>query len=120
MRKKPPTHDAKGRPLRRDGKRRKPNTFTHTEARYRWMKKFWEPVKSKLRLYLQANPGAQTRMARAIGISDSQLHRYSCPVCEHDQEASFSIGMAIVLYIEKETRSPIREMQIRKPRMPFK
>ena len=73
---------------------------TITEARLRLRANGWERVKSLLRTHLQSCPkGEQHRMAEEIGIADSQLHRFACEACNHDQEPSFSVGIAILLYI---------------------
>lgn len=73
---------------------------TITESRLHWRTLTWDKVKLLLQHHLKISPkGEQLNMARALGIESSQIHRYSCPVCEHDQEPSFSVGMAIFAYI---------------------
>jgi hypothetical protein len=89
-------------PLTRSGKPRRGNKATITEARLRMRHQGWDRVKHLLRSYLRDSPqGEQRRMAQTIGIADSQLHRFSCETCEHDQEPSFTIGLAILLYISQ-------------------
>lgn len=74
----------------------------YTHSRMLWHIYFWRKLQRRLRHHLNISPkGEQTRMARAIGISDAQLHRLrdKCG-CDHTQEPNFSIGMAIMLYLE--------------------
>jgi hypothetical protein len=71
-----------------------------TEARYMHKVRYWARVQTLLRYWLETQgSGAQARIAADLGLTDSQIHRFSCPVCEHDQEPSFSVGMAILCYI---------------------
>jgi hypothetical protein len=52
-------------------------------------------------------------MADALGLESSQIHRYSCDVCEHDQEPSFSVGLAILLYLEWYHKRPFIDVEIK-------
>lgn len=79
------------------GNRRK-GYVTATEGRIKLRETFWMPLREQLREHFQIH-GAKHRMAQVLGISDAMLHQYSCPVCEHDTEASFSVGMGIMLYL---------------------
>lgn len=69
-----------------------------TESRLAKKAQFWLPVKLALQQFVQTK-GNQAKIANALGIDDSQIHRWSCPVCEHDQEPSFSLGVALLLYL---------------------
>lgn len=92
--------------LTKTGHRRKGKcNITHTRLYLR--DHLWASARFRLRVFLKARSGEQSRMARVLGISDSQIHRYSCPRCEHDQEPSFSIGVAILLYIATHERDII-------------
>lgn len=69
-------------------------------GRLKLREQIWVPLREDLRDYLRMMPkGEQNRMARALDISPSQIHRYVCPDCEHDQEPVFTIGVAIALYL---------------------
>ncbi len=71
-----------------------------TPEREKLRKAFWRPVMLAARYFIEAGPqGTASRMAQAIGVQPSQIHRFTCPDCEHDQEPTFSIGMAILLYL---------------------
>jgi hypothetical protein len=72
-----------------------------TEQRLVYRNALWSELRRLLRRYLHAAPSNQRKMARALGLQDSQLHRYSCPVCEHEQEPSFSLGIAMLLYLQQ-------------------
>jgi hypothetical protein len=86
---------------------------TRTSKRHYFRGIFWGYVKAALRNYLKgpnAQPGRQSEMARALGLQPSQLHRFSCPRCEHDQEPTFSVGMAVLAYLYlKQAMPPVSE-----------
>lgn len=48
-------------------------------------------------------PRSLKTVAEFIGCSQSQVHRWICPVCEHDAEPSFSVGMAIIEFLDQYT-----------------
>lgn len=74
---------------------------THTAERMRWTIHFWRKLRRRLRVHIQREPiGAATHIAKSLGVSDSQIHRWACSKCNHDNEPSFSIGMALLLYLE--------------------
>lgn len=101
------------------GEIRKGNKPVYTEARMVHHGRYWARVQTLLRYYLEIRGhGAQSEIALALGMTDSQIHRYSCPVCEHDQEPRFSTGMAILCYITESLYRPIidDELAARKPR----
>lgn len=86
----------------RNGKLRK-GKATITERRLELRNLTWKLLQKELQIYLKQSPrGAAAKMAKAIGIQNSQIHRYTCPVCEHEQEPVFSIGVALALYLAKE------------------
>lgn len=86
----------------RNGKPRK-GKATITERRLFLRTLTWKLLQQELQAYLKNAPkGAAARMARTIGIQPSQIHRYTCPVCEHEQEPVFSIGVALALYLARE------------------
>jgi len=90
----------------KDGLPRK-GKATHTKARLLWSIYFWRNLRRRLRNHLNTTPkGEASNISRALGISPSQVHRWSCPVCEHDQEPSFSIGSALLLYLESYLQRP--------------
>lgn len=71
-----------------------------TERRWQLREQLWKRVALAARYHILFGPkGAAMRMAEAIGTQPSQIHRFTCPECEHDQESSFSVGMAIMLYL---------------------
>jgi len=75
----------------------------------------WVPIKTKLQQHLkQAGYGEAKRVARALGINASQIHRFTCPKCEHDQEPTFSIGFALALYLAQQKLQPV--INIPRPR----
>lgn len=83
-----------------------------TEQRWNIRQLTWEPVKQLIRHYLESAPqGAAMRMAEAIGCQPSQIHRFSCPICEHDQESFFSTAFAIIAYIGYQRSNPIIDIQ---------
>lgn len=90
-----------------------------THARYILRKRFWIPVKTLLQAHLAQSPkGEAKRMARACGINASQIHRFTCPKCEHDQEPCFTIGAALLLYMGCQLAYPV--IEIPKPTKPKK
>lgn len=71
----------------------------------------WLPIQASLHKYIytptgQKIPGRQAKVAHALGTSSSQVHRWSCPVCEHNQEPSFSIGCALFIFLLNENQTP--------------
>lgn len=65
----------------------------------------WGPVREALREHLRrAGKGAASTLAHTLGVAPSQVHRWTCPVCEHDQEPKFSMGIAILSYISQYAR----------------
>lgn len=82
-----------------------PNGKKHrqiTPQRQRLRSTLWRRVALAARYFIEFGPpGAASRMAEAIGIQPSQIHRFTCPECEHDQEPTFSVGMAILLYLSQ-------------------
>lgn len=82
------------------GEVRKGNRQGMSEARLLAKQRYWMRVQTLLRYWLETEgTGAQSRIARDLGMTDSQIHRFSCTVCEHDQEPTFSVGMSILCYI---------------------
>lgn len=75
---------------------------TYTPANRAACAKYWEPIRQRLLAYFQAAHGNKRRMAKATGIADSQLHTYTCPICEHNTEPSYSIAMVCLAYIEEQ------------------
>lgn len=62
----------------------------------------WDKVQELARQVINTSPpGEMSRMARELGITDSQIHRYTCESCEHDQEPLFTIGFALLAYCLK-------------------
>lgn len=100
-------HAAKGRS--NPNMRRNPvGKATFTERRWNIRQLTWEPVKQLIRRYLESAPqGAAMRMAEAIGCQPSQIHRFTCPICEHDQESMFSTAFAMIAYIGYQRSNPI-------------
>lgn len=60
---------------------------------------FWRPLVAQLRAYTQSTKGGASRAAEFIGTSPAQIHRWTCPVCEHDQEPSYSLGKAVEIFL---------------------
>lgn len=88
--------------LTKDGAPRK-GKATHTARRYQFTIYFWRNLRKRLRHHCKLAKGNATRLALAIGSSPPQVHRWQCDSCEHDQEPSFSVGMALLLYLESFT-----------------
>lgn len=83
----------------KNGHKRKGKRKTISDKRWLFRTLFWNPVREQLRLYVNAQKGNAAKLAKAIGVPNSQIHRYTCPLCEHDQEPTYSIGQAIFLFI---------------------
>lgn len=79
----------------KDGSKRK-GKVTATAKRIHFRTLAWEPVRAALLKHLQNSPiGEASRIARLLGTSQSQVHRWTCPICEHDTEPNFSQGYAL-------------------------
>lgn len=62
----------------------------------------WYPLRDRLRRYLElAGHGAQKFLADRLGVNSSQIHRFSCPKCEHDAEPTYALGVAMDLILRK-------------------
>lgn len=73
---------------------------THTARRYELRETLWKAVSRAARKYIEeGGTGTARLLAQTLGVSDSQIHRFTCPVCEHDQEPTFSIAMGILLHL---------------------
>lgn len=83
----------------KDGKDRRGKTVASLR-RYEFRQMFWIPLRDELRLWC-AVPNMKSNIARMVGVSPSQIHRYTCPKCEHDQEPPFSTAMAIMCTLKK-------------------
>lgn len=93
----------------KDGSPRKGKvTATHLRLHFRTLA--WEPVRAALLHHLNTSPkGEAARIARLLGCSASQVHRWTCPVCEHDTEPNFSQGYALSLLLtHQKFLTPIR------------
>lgn len=78
-------------------KKRKANI---TQRRYFFRFMVWRRLQWRLRKHILSHPRGEARtMSRALGVSQSQVHRWVCEKCNHDQEPSFSTGFAIALYL---------------------
>lgn len=96
---------ASGAKLTKNGKRQKLTKATITAKRLLFREAAWGQIKVQLRVFLaKGGHGTAFRMSEALGVSPSQIHRWTCPVCEHDTEPSFSVGMAILLYMKMKCR----------------
>lgn len=76
----------------------------------RWMAReiFWKPIKLALQNYIKSHgPNSASRIAHAIGVNASQIHRFSCPICEHNQIPDFPTGMALALFLKGIERKAI-------------
>lgn len=73
------------------------NNRNISERRLALREMYWEPIKRKLQKACKQR-GEAKRIARFLGVHSSQIHRFECPVCEHNQEPAFSTGMGILLY----------------------
>src|SRR6266478_2795643 len=71
--------------------------------RTHWLRsQIWRKVKIDLQNHIARAPvGTMRRLASHLGLHQSQIHRFICPKCEHNQEPSFSVGLAIMLYLER-------------------
>lgn len=64
----------------------------------------WEKLRSTLREHLRMCARLniiheQARIARVLGTSQSQIHRWNCRKCEHNQEPGFTMGIALAIYL---------------------
>lgn len=66
--------------------------------------RFWFPVRERLKQRLQTH-GEAAKIARFTGVHPAQIHRYTCPMCEHDQEPTYSVVCAIELYLNTHTHT---------------
>jgi|SRR5687768_5696694 len=70
----------------------------YTERRFVLRGMLWNRVKGFIQWHIQTTrQGTASRLARMVGVTPSQIHRFTCPVCEHDQEPTFTVGMAVFL-----------------------
>lgn len=60
---------------------------------------FWRPLAMRLREYVTTTKGGTKHAAEFIGTHAAQIHRWTCPVCEHDQEPSYSLGKAVEIFL---------------------
>lgn len=60
---------------------------------------YWRPLAMQLREYVTTTKGGATKAAQFIGTHNAQIHRWTCPVCEHDQEPSYSLGKAVEIFL---------------------
>lgn len=74
---------------------------THTATRLMLRDLLWEPVRALLLEHFKRH-GAKIRMGDIVGCASSQLHCFTCPTCEHDQEPTFSTGLAMLIYLSQE------------------
>lgn len=91
---------------------------TATPARLANSVKYWEPIKLRIRDFLErGGKGAAAFMARKLGVDNSQIHRWSCAKCEHDAEPVYSTGIAILLFLNEyeHLRNIKEEIGPRKP-----
>ena len=72
-----------------------------TGGRLHARNQYWHPLRDRLCKYIQAKSGNQRKIAKALDLSDSQLHRYTCPKCEHDAEPTYSVGKALEQYLSE-------------------
>ena len=85
--------------LTKTGKKRK-GAATCTAGRYASRQLIWIPLKKRLQEHLKNSPkGEASSMARTLDIDPAMIHYYSCPVCEHDTEPNFTVGMLILMYL---------------------
>lgn len=84
----------------KDGSERKGNKATYTLTRLHLREITWEPLRQRLLAHLQNSPrGEAAKIAKLLGTSPSQIHRWTCPICEHDNEPNFSQGYALVVIL---------------------
>lgn len=98
--------------LTKNGKPRKGHKATITTNRLRLRRLTWDRVRYALMEHVFTSPrGEASRIADALGINKSQVHRFVCPACEHDQEPCFTIGFSIMMYLSQQKLSPVIELQ---------
>lgn len=79
-----------------------------TQQRWNMREMGWAKVRLALQKHLEGKPhGEMARIARYVGVANSQIHRWSCPVCEHNQEPSFTLGLAVMFYLAWYNQGPI-------------
>lgn len=86
---------------------------TISERRLELRDMTWAHVKRALQQHLyKCGHGEASHLARDLGVHPSQVHRYTCPVCEHDQEPPYSVGIAIVIWlIQRQSVIPALDKQ---------
>lgn len=63
---------------------------------------YWEPIKQALQAYLKKNgKGAARYLAKRLGVAGSQIHRFSCPICEHDAMPAISTALELVIALDE-------------------
>lgn len=108
-----PTNNARN--LTKNGKLRK-GKATITAHRLFLRELAWVKVQDMLRQHLAFSPkGEAARIARYLGIDNSQIHRFSCEDCNHDQEPNFTIGFALLLYLSHALVFPVIDIKDEKP-----
>lgn len=61
----------------------------------------WKALRLRLRQHLKFSlSGEKSKIARFLGVHPSQVHRWTCAVCEHDTEPPYSLGKAIESYLD--------------------
>lgn len=99
------------RRLTKNGNKRIGHKANITANRLRLRAHTWNRVRYALMQHVFTSPkGEAERVARALGISASQVHRFVCPACEHDQEPCFTIGFSILMYLSQQKLQPIYEL----------
>lgn len=84
-----------------------------TAKRYQLRQIAWNKLKLAMQIHLATSPkGEAKRMARACGINASQIHRFTCPKCEHDQEPAFTVGFTLFLYLTRERHQPVLDIKV--------
>lgn len=81
-----------------------------TPKRLSMRKRYWHPLRTRLLHFLSEKKGNARYLAKSLPIADSQLHRFTCPICEHDQEPAYSTACAISDWLHHYYRYDIRSI----------
>lgn len=85
-------------PKDKNGKIRR-GKLVYTTRRLELRNRHWIPLRDAMRVYCEHDTKRQVELAKYLGVDRTTIHRYICSSCEHDQEPSFSVGLAIAGYL---------------------
>lgn len=79
--------------------------FTKTRVLLR--SAYWNELRRLLQKHLAlSSRGEALRISKFLEVRPSQIHRWTCPICEHDTEPNFSQGFALYQYLLAQSLQP--------------